>query len=51
VKRARPDANGNEVATINGSSNTALIQGVSLHARENSLSDLQLKLRLQKRKR
>jgi hypothetical protein len=30
VKRARPDGNGNEVATINGAGGGALIHGVSL---------------------
>jgi hypothetical protein len=50
VKRARPEANGNELATINGSSSGALIQSVSLHVQNTVLCDLQLKLSFQKRK-
>ena len=48
VKRARPEANGNELATINGSSSGALIQGVSRRAYHAVPCDLQLKLRIQK---
>lgn len=51
VKRARPEANGNELATINGSSSGALIQGVSLRACHAIPCDSQLKLRFQKCKR
>jgi hypothetical protein len=42
VKRARPDGNGNEVATINGAGGGALIHGVSMHARGAFLRILQL---------
>ena len=30
VKRARPDVNGNELATVNGGGSSALVKGVSL---------------------
>jgi hypothetical protein len=42
VKRARPDGNGNEVATINGAGGGALIHGVSL-CRRRGLSHLMAK--------
>ena len=45
VKRARPDGNGNEVATINGAGGGALIHGVSLHAENTVFAVSQLKLR------
>jgi len=45
VKRARPDGNGNEVATINGAGGGALIHGVSSHAEDTIFRISRLKLR------
>jgi len=46
VKRAKPDGNGNEVATINGAGGGALIHGVSLYREDTVYRIMRLKLRM-----